>query len=68
MAIVQNSLSIIIAHNHPSGDPAPSTEDIQLTKRLCEGGELLGIRVLDHVIVGDGTNRYYSFADEGTLR
>ena len=67
MAIMQNSLSIIIAHNHPSGDPAPSPEDIQLTKRLCEGGELLGIRVLDHVIVGDGTSRYYSFADEGTL-
>ena len=53
-----------MAHNHPSGDPAPSAEDIELTKRLRDAGELLGIRVLDHVILGDG--KHFSFADAGS--
>jgi len=64
-AIVSNCAAIILAHNHPSGDPAPSQEDRALTKRLKEGGELLGIPVLDHLVVGDG--RYVSFADQGWL-
>ena len=45
---------MVLVHNHPSGDPAPSQEDIQITQRICYAGELLGIRLLDHVIIGDG--------------
>lgn len=45
--------AIIVAHNHPSGDPTPSTEDIGITERLVEAGELLGIKVIDHIVVGD---------------
>jgi len=51
-AILKNAAAIILAHNHPSGDPSPSSEDIQLTKRIKEAGELLGIELLDHVILG----------------
>ena len=51
----------IVAHNHPSGDPTPSKEDIELTKALCESGKIIGIPVLDHVIVGH--NEYYSFKE-----
>ncbi|OFV89550.1 MAG: hypothetical protein A3J75_05075 [Acidobacteria bacterium RBG_16_68_9] len=50
-AVLYSAASIVVAHNHPSGDPAPSEEDITITKRLVEAGELLGIGVLDHVIV-----------------
>jgi DNA repair protein RadC len=50
-AIVQSATSVLLAHNHPSGDPEPSEEDLSITKRLVECGELLGISVLDHVIV-----------------
>lgn len=53
-AIVAGAASIIVAHNHPSGDPAPSRDDINVTKRLKEAGDILGINVLDHVIIGDG--------------
>lgn len=62
-ALVGNAAAILVVHNHPSGDPTPSAEDIAITQRLREAGELLGIRVLDHVILGDG--RYISFSDEG---
>lgn len=55
--------SIVVAHNHPSGDPTPSTNDRAVTDRLRQAGELLGIPLLDHVVIGDA--RYYSFADEG---
>jgi len=55
--------AVILAHNHPSGDPAPSPEDIELTRRLRQAGDIIGIRVLDHVIVGaDG---HFSFVDAG---
>jgi DNA repair protein RadC len=54
-AISASAASVIFVHNHPSGDPEPSEDDIELTKRLVEAGKLLGILVLDHVIVGDGT-------------
>lgn len=54
-AIKRNSASVILAHNHPSGDPSPSQEDIQITRRLKEAGAIIGIPVLDHVIIGDGT-------------
>ncbi len=53
-AIVAGAASIIVAHNHPSGDPAPSSDDINVTKRLKEAGDILGIGVLDHIIIGDG--------------
>ncbi len=59
-ALRRHAVNIILAHNHPSGDPAPSREDILLTERVAEAGNMLGIRLLDHVIIGDG--RYYSFA------
>ena len=62
-AILLNSSAIICAHNHPSGDPAPSPEDRQLTKRLIEAAELLGITLLDHIILGE--DRTHSFADYG---
>ena len=64
-AILGNAVSIILVHNHPSGDPTPSPEDIEITKRLVSGGEMLGIKVLDHVIIGE--NSYLSFADKGLL-
>ncbi len=60
-AILTSAAGIILTHNHPSGDPAPSPEDVEITKRLKEVGDMMGIRVLDHVIVGD--NRYFSFSD-----
>jgi DNA repair protein RadC len=59
------SAAVVFVHNHPSGDPAPSQEDIELTRRLKETGDMLGIRVLDHVVLGDG--RFYSFSDRGLL-
>lgn len=55
-AVKRSSASIVCAHNHPSGDPAPSPEDIQITRRLAEAGELLGIELLDHIIIGDRTS------------
>ena len=57
--------SLILAHNHPSGSPDPSAEDRTITGRLKDAGELLGIKVLDHVIIGHGS--HFSFADQGEL-
>ena len=65
-AVRESAAAVILLHNHPSGDPTPSLEDRQLTDRLVAVGKLLGIRVLDHVIIGD--SRYVSFADEGWLK
>ena len=62
-ALLQNANSIILLHNHPSGDPTPSGEDIDITNRLIEAGDLLGIRVLDHIVVGDESN-YISFKEK----
>ena len=64
-ALLLNGASIILAHNHPSGDVTPSREDILATKRLMEGGEILGIEVLDHVIVGD--YRYKSLKESNLM-
>lgn len=64
-ALENNAASIVLAHNHPSGNLKPSTADIQLTKKISEAGLLLDIAVLDHLIFGDGA--YFSFADEGLL-
>jgi len=61
--IEESAAAIILVHNHPSGDPTPSAEDIAITQRLRQVGELMGVRVLDHVVIGHG--RYVSFTDEG---
>ena len=61
-AIREGAAALVIAHNHPSGDPEPSREDREVTERLQQVGDLVGIEVLDHVVVGD--RRFYSFADE----
>lgn len=53
-AILDSANGIILAHNHPSGDPAPSEEDIILTRRLAESGDILGIKILDHIVLGNG--------------
>jgi len=62
-AVREAAASVLFLHNHPSGDPTPSAEDRRVTARLCRAGELLGIPVLDHVVIG--RNAYFSFADEG---
>jgi len=54
-AILSNSASIIVGHNHPSGVPEPSQEDIHITRRLTEAGKIMGIELLDHIILGDGS-------------
>ena len=65
MAVKESAAAVIFLHNHPSGDPTPSQEDHVLTARLVSAGDVLGIRVLDHLVVGDG--RYVSFADRGLV-
>lgn len=64
-AIKCSSASIICAHNHPSGDPTPSKEDVQLTQRLIEAGSIVGIDVLDHIVIGDG--QYVSLKERGLI-
>jgi len=64
-AVQKSSASIICVHNHPSGDPTPSPEDIALTKRLAEAGHLMGIDVLDHLVIGDG--RFVSLKEQGYM-
>jgi DNA repair protein RadC len=58
--------AVIFVHNHPSGDPTPSQEDQEITRRLKETGDMLGIRVLDHVVIGD-CDRFFSFSDKGLM-
>jgi len=64
-AIRRNANAIILLHNHPSGDPTPSKEDVAITRRLAEGGRLLGIEVLDHIIIGD--KRFISLKEQGVV-
>lgn len=64
-AIEKRAAAIIILHNHPSGETTPSKQDLDITKRLCEVGQIVGITVLDHIIVGG--NSYLSFADDDLL-
>ncbi len=64
-AINNSAAAVILIHNHPSGDPSPSQEDIALTKRLLDAGRILDISVLDHVIIGDG--KYVSFKEKGII-
>jgi DNA repair protein RadC len=63
--LLSSAAAVLFLHNHPSGDPDPSREDLELTTRLKEAGELLGIRVLDHIVIGSG--RYISLADQGLV-
>jgi DNA repair protein RadC len=64
-AILANAASLILVHGHPSGDPEPSAEDKAITERLRQAGDLIGIKILDHVVIGDAT--FHSFADEHVL-
>ncbi len=64
-AIKEAAASVLFVHNHPSGDPSPSRDDIDITKRLIETGKIIGINVLDHIIIGDG--RYLSLVESGYL-
>jgi DNA repair protein RadC len=63
-ALLSSAAAILLLHNHPTGDPTPSREDLEITKRIKEAGELLGIRVLDHIIIGES---YLSFAEQGLI-
>ena len=64
-AIAESASSVILVHNHPSGDPTPSPDDLRVTLQLVEAGRILGIHVLDHIVVGDG--RYVSFVERGLI-
>jgi DNA repair protein RadC len=66
-AIREGAAHLILAHNHPSGDPTPSKEDVHLSRQLAEGARLLGIRVHDHVIIGNGTESIVSLSQRGLL-
>ncbi|NMB08698.1 MAG: DNA repair protein RadC [Tissierellia bacterium] len=65
IAIRKSANAIILVHNHPSGDPTPSTEDINITHRLIDAGNIIGIKVLDHIIIGD--NKYISFKQRNII-
>jgi len=64
-AVKESAAAMILVHNHPTGDPAPSSEDIAVTRRLKEAGELMGIKILDHIIIGDG--EFVSFVERGLI-
>lgn len=59
-ALLQNAASIMIAHNHPSGDPKPSKDDINITIRLQQAGDIIGIKLLDHIVIGSDNNTFLS--------
>ena len=60
-----HAVNLILVHNHPGGDPTPSTADIQITEQIRQAGDLLGIYLLDHIIIGD--HRYISFKEQGMI-
>lgn len=64
-AVIASAAAIIVAHNHPSGDPTPSAEDVAVTKRLIQSGEIMGIDLLDHIVLGDGT--FVSLKERGLI-
>ena len=66
-ALLMNAAAIFIAHNHPSGDITPSKDDITTTKKLREAGDILGVSLLDHLIIGDSPIEYYSFREDGVF-
>ncbi|HHU31245.1 MAG TPA: hypothetical protein GXZ50_01090, partial [Clostridia bacterium] len=65
LAVKKSAASLILAHNHPSGDSKPSKEDIEITKRLVEAGKIMGIEVLDHIILGNGS--FTSLKEQGFM-
>ena len=65
-AILASSAALLLAHNHPAGDPEPSAENVALTRRLASAGQLLGIEVLDHLVLGEA-GRYVSLRERGVL-
>lgn len=65
-ALLNNAVHILCFHNHPSGDPSPSSEDFLVTERIREAGELLGVSLVDHIIIGE--DRFYSFKEQGILK
>lgn len=65
-ALLQNAAAVLFGHNHPSGNPEPSTDDIQITKKLMKGGKLLGINIFDHIIVGTDDN-FISMREENLM-
>ena len=64
-AVRRHAVGIVLVHNHPSGDPEPSTHDITLTAAVREAGEMLGILLVDHIIIGD--QKYFSFCEQGLI-
>jgi DNA repair protein RadC len=66
-ALREGAAAIILVHNHPSGDPAPSREDLRLTRQLADGARLLDLRLHEHLIIGNGTLRWVSLAQRGEL-
>jgi len=66
-ALLANSAAVILAHNHPTADLTPSSEDLAITRRLREAGELLGVKVLDHIIVDTNTGDFRSFVESGLM-
>lgn len=65
-AIREAAESLLLVHNHPSGDPTPSREDIHVTRRLCDVGKMVGIEILDHMVIGNGS--YFSFLEQNLLQ
>ena len=63
-ALLSSAAAVILLHNHPTGDPTPSTEDLTITRRLIDAGDMIGIKVLDHIVIGDS---YYSFSERGVI-
>jgi DNA repair protein RadC len=66
-ALREGAAALVLVHNHPSGDPTPSREDLRLTRQLADGAQLLDLRLQDHVIIGNGTERWVSLAQRGDL-
>jgi DNA repair protein RadC len=66
-AVADAASAIVVSHNHPSGDPSPSGEDLSLTRKLVEAGKILDIRVVDHVIVGRGEREFFSLRESGMV-
>ena len=63
-ALLSSAAALLLIHNHPTGDPTPSSEDLEVTRRLREVGDLIGVKVLDHIIIG---STYYSFVERGVI-
>ncbi len=66
-ALREGAAHLVLIHNHPSGEPTPSKEDIQLTRQLADGAKLLGLRLHDHLIIGNGTLKWVSLAQKGLV-